>query len=392
MQPGFSFNEQQREAIRKQWAGQPLSPQEQSLFDDWLAASPENRAVWEELDGEASLERLFTEWKSYDGEAVWEKVAALRRQPSIAPRQSRKIYRWVAAAAILLLAAAGTYLLTNRTPTQIPVAEAVTKDVSPGGNKAVLVLADGSEVTLDSAGNQVIRQGATAIRQQAGQLQYDASGEETAIQYNTLRTPRGGQFRITLPDGTAVWLNAESSLRFPTAFSGKERMVEMTGEVYFEVAKDAAKPFRVMARNGAAIEVLGTRFNVNAYEDERALLATLLSGAVNVWKGGHAARLKPGQQAQVAAGIEVVEGADLEKVMAWKNGVFNFNDTKLKDVMKQLSRWYDIEVEYRGNVPDTEFWGKMGRNLTLMQVLSGLEGTGIHFKLEDNGKKLVVLP
>ncbi|MGN6510071.1 MAG: FecR family protein [Chitinophaga sp.] len=332
------------------------------------------------------MQRQFAEWNGYENKTVWEKTLAYRK-----PAKTRRLYRWAAAAAIVVIAAAGAYLLLPERHVQPTVAQTVT-DVAPGGSKAVLILADGSQVTLDSAGNQVIQQGSTAIRQQAGQLRYDAADDASAGSYNTLKTPRGGQFRITLPDGTGVWLNAESSIRFPTAFRGKERLVEVSGEAYFEVAKNAAMPFRVNVADRAAVEVLGTDFNINAYEDEEGIQATLLKGAVKVRKDAHSAVLKPGQQARVTTGISVVDGVDIEKVMAWKNGVFNFKDAKLKEVMKQLSRWYDIEVEYRGDVPNTEFWGKMGRNLTLLQVLNGLEASGIHFKLEDNGKKLVVLP
>lgn len=391
MQPEIPSNEQLREAIRKQWAGQALHAREQALFDEWLAASPHNRAMWDAMRDEASLEALFAEWNRYAGQRVWDKFSQLRHGPAQPARKVRTLYRWAAAAAILMGIAIGAYLLTSRQSQPPAVAEAPA-DVAPGGQRAVLVLADGSQVTLDSAGNQVIHQGSVAIRQQAGQLRYDGGDDASSIQYNTLKTPRGGQFRITLPDGTNVWLNAESTLRFPTAFRGKERLVEMTGEVYFEVKTDAARPFRVTAPNGTAVEVLGTHFNINAYADEPAVRTTLLTGAVKVRKNALGAVLKPGQQAEVSSRIKVVNDVDIDKVMAWKNGVFDFNDAKLKDVMQQLSRWYDIEVEYRGNVPEAEFWGKMGRNLTLMEVLSGLEGTGIHFKLEDNGKKLVVLP
>ncbi len=387
MQPDLSFNEQLREALRKQWAGEQLSDGEQALFDACVAASPDNRAVWDELNDEASLQRQLAEWNGYDNETVWNKTLAHRK-----PARTRRMYRWAAAAAIAVIAAAGAYLLLPERQSVQPIVAQTITDVAPGGSKAVLILADGSQVTLDSAGNQVIQQGSTAIRQQAGQLRYDAADDASAVSYNTLKTPRGGQFRIMLPDGTGVWLNAESAIRFPTAFRGKERLVEISGEAYFEVAKNAAMPFRVNVAGRAAIEVLGTDFNINAYGDEEGIQATLLSGAVKVSKNGRSAVLKPGQQARVTTGISVVDGVDVEKVMAWKNGVFNFKDAKLKEVMKQLSRWYDIEVEYRGDVPNTEFWGKMGRNLTLLQVLNGLEASGIHFRLENNGKKLVVLP
>ncbi|SIO12872.1 FecR family protein [Chitinophaga niabensis] len=288
------------------------------------------------------------------------------------------------AAAILIIAlAAGTYFWQ---PAPRKISPPLTQDVNPGNSKAILTLGDGSTVTLDSAGNRMIGQG---IRQQGDQLQYEVV---EAVSYNTLRTPRGGQFRIQLPDGTKAWLNAESSLTYPTAFPDDERNVEISGEVYFEVAKQAQAPFKVKVNNQTSIEVLGTHFNINAYRDEDYIRTTLLEGAVRVNAGTEKVVLAPGQQAQISnKGILVLSNTDLDKTMAWKNGFFNFQDAHLKEVMRQLARWYDIDISYEGNVPDIEFGGKMSRNIKLSDVLKGLKGAGVQFRMEE-GPKLIVTP
>jgi ferric-dicitrate binding protein FerR (iron transport regulator) len=323
------------------------------------------------LAGETSLQEA-SEKAGPPGEAGYSPVSArvvhmLRR------------WGWVAACGLVLLAA-GIYFQGRDQERHIPVSSKT--DVAPGGNKAILTLADGSVVTLDSAGHRTIMQG---LRQTGGRLQYDARGNDNAgISYNTLATPRGGQFQVELPDGTVVWLNAASSLRYPTAFTGKERRVEVTGEAYFEVAKNAELPFRVNVDDRAEIEVLGTRFNVNAYKNEKHLKATLLQGSVRV----NRVVLKPGQQALLAENIQVVNDPDLDKVMAWKNGVFNFEDASLEEVMRQLERWYDIQVVYENGIPNIRFGGKMSRNKTLGQLLRNLQDVGVHFRIE--GEKLIV--
>jgi ferric-dicitrate binding protein FerR (iron transport regulator) len=206
------------------------------------------------------------------------------------------------------------------------------------------------------------------------------------ILYNTMSTPRGRQFEITLPDGTHVWLNAASSIRYPTVFAGNERKVELDGEAYFEVTKNAKQPFIVRARNKATIEVLGTSFNISAYENEKSLNTTLLDGSVKV----NGTILKPGQQARVTDAVRVTDHADIDKVMAWQRGFFNFEGATLEEVMQQLERWYDIDVEYEQGIPDIEFGGEMSRNMSLNGVLVALEKSGIHYRLE--GRKLIVLP
>lgn len=313
--------------------------------------------------------------------------------------------RWWAAAAIFLLLATGIYLYT-RTPAQKELAGTgkMQHDVSPGGEKASLTLADGRQIQLDSAANgELALQGnARVVKLANGQLAYNATlpangpsaasiGQPAA--YNTLTTPRGGKYELTLPDGTRVWLNAASSLRYPTAFTGKERRVRITGEAWFEVAKNTAMPFTVDVDGREEVQVLGTQFNINAYEDEPGIHTTLLQGSVRINANHHVQLLQPGQQALVdnsGGAIKVATGVDLDQVIAWKKDLFRFDNADLRTVMRQLSRWYNVDVVYEKDAPASEvFFGEMQRSLNLSQVLKGLEGVGVHFRIEDNRKVIV---
>lgn len=329
-------------------------------------------------DGDADPER---------SEALYANILAAVRQPT----RLRTVRRWWwAAAAVLVIAAAGALWLRPHTPQQ--TADKPFIDVAPGSNKAVLTLADGSVVQLDSAVRQDIQQEAAQLHQQNGQLVYEATGQETAVlQYNTLATPRGGQFRLTLPDGTKVWLNAASSIRYPIAFQENERNVDITGEAYFEVAKNANQPFRVRIQENTEVEVLGTRFNINAYTDENAIRTTLAEGSVKVVNGGEKIVLQPGQQAQIMKGRIQVVRPDMAQVLAWKNGIFNFENNTLEEVMRQLSRWYDVEVRYTGRIPERTFGGELQRSLQLSQVLEVLRDMKLNVRLED-GKRIEVMP
>jgi len=268
-------------------------------------------------------------------------------------------------------------------------------DIAPGGNKAILTLGDGSSITLDSAGNGLVAsQGGTSVTQSGkGQLVYKSGGKaENVPVFNTVTTPKGGQFHIVLPDGTGVWLNAASSLRFPTAFTGKQRNVEITGEVYFEVAHNKQMPFVV--KNGATeITVLGTHFNVMAYDDEKIMRTTLFEGAVKVTRGGKEALLAPGQQARISpatGSLRVVDHADTEKELSWKNGYFQFEDESLESIMRQVSRWYDVEVRYEGNSRGENFTGRLPRNSNVSSVMKILSLSGVKFRIED--KTIIVTP
>ncbi|SEW52027.1 FecR family protein [Chitinophaga arvensicola] len=362
---------------------------------------------------EAEKNRLLQWYNAYDEqaltahltvaenetEAVMEERMRRRLQAATLPVKTdakvRRINWKAAAAAVLLLIAAGGgyYWLQHDQP--VPLAENKTV-ILPGGDKATLTLADGTVVNLDSAGTGLVSvQGNTKVEKIThGQLIYKhEDAPAAAVTYNVLRTPRGGQYKITLPDGTTVWLNACSSISYPTAFTGKERKVTITGEAYFEVAQDAQHPFKVKM-NQMEVLVLGTHFNINGYSDEGSIRTTLLEGAVLVNTATYAVPLQPGQQSAVTPGGERVTGVrkvDVNSVIAWKNGYFSFEEADIPTVMRQLSRWYNIEVKYAGKVPDVAFTGEIGRSLSQDQLLKVLHQAGINFKITEN-RNIVIYP
>ena len=266
-------------------------------------------------------------------------------------------------------------------------------DVLPGGDKAMLTLADGSTIVLNDAQNgNLVQQGNTKVIKLDGKLAYNAANAGIGeILYNTISTPRGGQYQVELPDGSKVWLNAASSLHFPTAFVGKERRVEISGEAYFEVAKNKSMPF-IVSVNGSEIQVLGTHFNVMAYNDEDAVKTTLLEGSVKFASGNNSSLLKPGQQAQLTTEgqVKVVSDVDVDEVVAWKNGMFDFEDASLGTVTRQLSRWYDVDIVNQNKNIEDLFVVEMPRSSKLSDVLKVLELTG-NIKFEIDGKKIIVM-
>ncbi len=266
-------------------------------------------------------------------------------------------------------------------------------DVLPGGNKATLTLADGSTIVLDDAQNGTLaQQGNSKIIKLDGKLSYDPTNKNSReIVYNTISTPKGGQYQLELPDGSQVWLNATSSIHFPTSFIGTERRIEVTGEAYFEITRNPNMPF-IVSVNNAEIQVLGTHFNVNAYSDEDNVKTTLLEGSVKFVNDGNTNILKPGQQAQLTKErtTKVVSNVDVDEVVAWKNGMFDFDNANIETVMRQLSRWYDVEIEYKGKNDDL-FIAEMRRNINLSDALKALELTG-KVKFDIQGKKIIVMP
>lgn len=343
---------------------------------------------------------------AYDGQHWMEVAGLILKSDKLAGDPVAKpvqrvhfLHRWGWAAAVIVLVAAGAWYFNQyHQPQPAPmVAGSQPPDVDPGRSGAVLTLADGSQMVLDSAGNGVItRQNGTTVILKNDGLQYSPEDAGTGeMKYNTVTTSKGRQFRVVLPDGTKVWLNAASYLRFPVAFNAKERMVEFSGEAYFEVAKNAAQPFRLKVPGKIDLEVLGTVFNVNAYTNESNSYTTLAEGAVRIsltGRTGGTVVLKPGEQLQAGgAGMEVTRNANVEQATAWKNGLFNFEGMGLREMMRQLERWYDLEVVYEGNVPDVRFFGEMSRTLKLSDVLAGLERSDVHFRLEE-GRRLVVMP
>ncbi len=308
---------------------------------------------------------------------------------------------WMAAAAVVVLATGAFFYASHQktNPEKVYSKNVIKANgIIPGSNKALLTLANGEKIALNDASNgTVIKQGNTKVqKKEGGVLQYEAlqdttSSESPVIGYNTVSTPKGGQYQIVLSDGTRVWLNSASSLKYPTAFVGAERNVELTGEGYFEVAKNKKMPFKVKS-NGQEVEVLGTHFNIMAYDDEGETRTTLLEGSVKVSKGGVNRILIPGQQAvnQNDRDDVTVAHADIISVMAWKNGIFSLQNSSIHQIMRQIARWYDVDVAYQGNLKDKEYGGSVSKSQNLTEILKNLELTGtIHFKVE--GRRITVM-
>lgn len=313
--------------------------------------------------------------------------------------------RWlnwrVAAAAIIIIAACAGIIFSLKLPQRLAPANDIVKttktDILPGSSKAILTLANGKKMILSNIPNGVIaRQGNTVIHKDAAGTLINiadthAQGNNLNA-YNIVETPIGGEYSVTLADGTKVWMNAASSLKYPVQFSDNERVVELTGEAYFEVAKDAAKPFKVKS-SGQTIEVLGTHFNINAYENEEVMKTTLLEGRVKVLNKTGVQFLNPGQQSVMNFGgdgrIKVLTDMDTDEVTAWKEGYFQFNQADIHTVMRQLSRWYDIKVSYSPEIASKEFQGAIQRDLKFSQVLRILGKTKLHFTVK--GKEVMVM-
>ena len=371
--------------ILARYARNEVTAEEHAAFQEWLKTlSADQLEVLMDEYGD-----MIAQMETKQGPANPTLLAAIHQEINDIPQPViRRISfrKWGQAAAVALLLAAGTYYWTTRQAHHLPV---TLTDIAPGSEGAILTLADGTSIPLDSAhAGKIASQGGATASLSGNSLIYDKNGTENV--FNTMSTPNGRQFQLVLPDGTKVWLNAASAVRYPTVFTGNERHVDVTGEAYFEVAPDAGKPFSVNVNNKATIEVLGTNFNVNAYNNEEMISTTLLEGSVRV--GGII--IKPGQQAQIVnqsgGQVKVVENANVEKAIAWKNGWFNFENVPLQEAMRQLERWYDIRVVYEKGVPDVELAGKMTRGVTLRGLLVVLEELGVHNKLECN--TLTILP
>jgi ferric-dicitrate binding protein FerR (iron transport regulator) len=378
-------------------------------YQDGTASTAEKaliEAYYHRLETAGTTE-LTPEEEAALKEAMYQQIAAniLEPETKVVPIK-RKNYRLAAAAAVLLtVIGTGSYYWLLNKPVTTPQANVSVSvkphDLPPGRDAAVLTLADGKTIILDSANGTISQQGGATVININGQVSYaKAAGKENqpAVVYNTVSTARGNQYQLILADGSKVWLNSASSLRFPTSFTGNSREVELDGEGYFEIAKDASKPFHVKTRT-QDIEVLGTHFNVNAYNDEAAIKTTLLEGSVKVSQPAigpdshreQSAILKPGEQAVLAGNspFTIDHSPDVDKVMAWKNGWFEFDETDLKTIMRQISRWYDVDVRYEIKTGSEKYGGRISRNLNLSNIIKMLENYGVHFKLE--GKTLIVI-
>ena len=413
--PGRPYSQEMLD-LGEKWIAGTITPEEKKRLFEWydgfddteLTLDPQDAAVFQRLKLEM-LENIRKKIRPVSKFAETGKIAEVGDAAKVS--KIRRLARVSMAAAAILLLAIGGWFITTQGKTATPIAQtspATPKenhsDIGPGTNKATLTLADGSTVTLDSAGTgNLAQQGnARVIKSADGQIQYASAGDKNPAEktektvYNLLSTPRGGQYRLRLQDGTNVWLNASSSIRYPTAFTGKERKVEITGEAYFEVAKNAAMPFRVSVTDpntgeqATGIEVLGTEFNVNAYKDEADQRTTLIEGAVRVTRGSSAVTLKPAQQAIISADRNIKTAApdNIDQIVAWKNGAFQFDNDDVPSIMRQISRWYDVDVEYQGKQPEDRFTGRFSRNTSLAGVLQILHLSGVQLSAEN--KRIVI--
>lgn len=362
-----------------------ISPQDLQLFREHCDQPPYAQWFDELLENTISIELANTDLPDVDLSHMRHHL--LQNVVGVRARKTPAKFYYAAAASLLILLAAAFYLWLK--PSQAPVATNIDKKgMPPAKEVATLTMADGSTILLDSIGLQDIPgiAGLNASSDGPGNLRIHP-GDASVTSLNQLTTPRGTQFKLTLPDGTRAWLNAASSIQFPTVFTGQNRLVRISGEVYFEVKKDRQSPFLVES-GGATVEVLGTSFNINAYADEGKIVTTLVEGSIRV-KAGKTVQLEPGQQAIMLApegsGLadpKIVNGADIQKVVAWKNGFFNFDNVPIREAMKQLERWYDIDVKYEGPVPDIIFRGGMDRDVKLSGIIRFLDSFGINARLE----------
>lgn len=384
-----------------------LSAAEELRLRDWIQAKPENAALLQQLQNEGIVKAELDFLASINTREAWQNIMLRTKKESFTHKVYSIIQKWKYAAAILvMLTVAGIFYKTSRPVLQQAPVLAAKKskyknDIPPGTDKARLTLTDGSVVVMDGHTSGTVKSyTGLKITSDHGLVSYKMLASNTSrpsAQYNVITTPAGCKYKITLPDGSMVWLNSASSLKFPIVFNDLERRVYLTGEAYFEVAKNKYKPFKVYSNN-TVVRVLGTHFNVSAYSNEEAIKVTLLEGSVKISRGTQSKLIVPGQQASVnqdAALVNVpeskiqVQATDVNESVAWKNDQFLFDSENAESVLKKIARWYNVEVEYRDGIPQTHFSGSISRNNNLSQILNMLELTGgVHFSIE--GRKIIV--
>jgi transmembrane sensor len=331
-------------------------------------------------------------------EELLEDLLSIRQGLGFHQPEKRKIKLWKqvsVAASIILIAAVSVFIFRSNSQFNNPSTQAgqqLVYDKPAGKNTATLTLADGTTIQLDKQTGEIAKEaGIEIVNDGKGNLVYDLSIQKPEVEnlnaFHTISTPRSGQYTIILPDGSKVWLNAASSLRFPVAFSKTLRQVELTGEGYFEVAKSKVK-FKVVTGQ-TAVEVLGTHFNVHAYDQTHAV--TLVEGSVKVSQGSLNKIIKPGDQALLSPENDIIlkSAVDIETFTAWKDGMFQFNNTDLKDIMREIERWYDVDVD-ESVLPAKKFNGSIPRNVKLSEVLAMIELTS-NLKFKIQGRSVVMI-
>jgi len=409
-------------AVLKHVRGETLSPKEAEIVKNWRSQSPERDQLLKDFESGAPwIVQEVRNIVRLDFSDIWHKVVSeLTAEgagpfPDAAPvlplpQTSKRLWKIVgiAACAIALIGLVITTIRRMNHHPAKPIASThrtnTAADIQPGANKATLTLADGRRIVLDPTrtGPLASQGNMTVSIETAGQVRYSPSTTpktSSAPLYNTLATPRAGQFTLVLPDGSHVWLNNVSSLRYPIIFTGNSREVELRGEACFEVTRDESRPFKVHILKGAqptnesdTVEVLGTSFNIKAYDDEDTIYTTLAKGKITFHRNGNDVTLLPGDQSVLTGKVvDVHHNVDTTIAMAWKDGNFNFHHADLESTMRQLARWYDVKVEYQGKITGNyAFQGSISRSLTLQQILDNLGKYGVHAHLE--GRKIIVLP
>lgn len=393
---------------------QEITAEELEYLERWKAAHPSNAQVYDRVNDSEKLLNDLTAMKQVDMEGWWQKISA-----NITPIKRtvpfyRRWYTYAAAAVVLIVAGAITWQYGQ--PKKLPPAVTGTYvpavvDVQPGGNKATLALSNGNVINLSDANSGKLAQegNVNVVKLKEGEIRYEHTGDvniQEGVVWNTLSTPRGGQYSLVLPDGSKVWLNAASSIKYPAQFSKTERRVTITGEAYFDVVPNTQKvPFivdiqSVSGTGLAEVEVLGTSFDIMAYDDEADIKTTLLKGKVKLSAAGESSEYKllaPGQQAQMPHMaingkelIKIVDVEDADEAMNWRNGLVSLQNADIKTIMRMISRWYNIEIGYQGQTPNYTFTGILPLKENLSAVIKVLEFNGMRFKIEQ--KKITILP
>ncbi len=376
------ITEERVKELAGKWLNKTITPDEQKEFADWYNSGQ---------DFPVNIPSAFAENEEILKDRILSKINDAIRKDDKKNIFNLKI--WISIAASLLLAAGIYFYVRNQQVSTNNLAHQKVQpanDVKPGGNKAILILGNGTKINLsDTKKGLLASQGKTILKKNKdGQVTYEPAGkaQDLSVIYNTINVPVGGQFQVVLSDSTKVWLNSSSSITFPVAFSKTERRISVTGEVYLEVAKNKHLPFRVVTGK-QTIEVLGTHFNINAYPDEPSIKTTLAEGSVKVMANGQMVILKPLQQADVLNDhFEKIDvnAADIDEVLAWKNGIFQFNNAEMPFIMREIARWYDVQIKYDGGRPTRRFTGSISRNVNLSELLNMLKYTGIDFKTQDH--------
>ncbi len=366
--------------LARKWKNGDITESEIKEFDNWYNSFNDNAELNEEDQLAFLKERLYA------------KIINQRRSGF-----STRSWLYAAASIAILICAVSLFFNVNFKSQEVTHVAKYQNDVDAGRNSAILTLANGDKIILDNAENKVLaeQRGMVIRKEKNGMLVFDMKEDQVENAqnlYNTITTPKGGQYQVKLQDGSLVWLNSGSSLGFPVSFNNRGRNVKLSGEAYFEVAKDKKRPFKVNVNGTSEVEVLGTHFNISAYQDEPKVSTTLLEGAVKVHRGKLSQIISPGQQAQICQakqGIAVNNNVDIEEITAWKNGYFIFNDESLESIMKKVSRWYNVEVVYEDDIEGLKFGGWVSRSKKLSTILSMIESTGkIHFDIE--GRRVTV--